>query len=180
MTSAIQRSLQYERKLSSLGERGRRARTRTAQRRRAQAETNGQASEGTGKSTVVQGIVEDMTLAEPVKTRSSSETRASRREDTPSDISKSQTSTPTLEAKPAERPPSAAKPKPIPPHLHVPRYKVVELLEKGYTMTKVQARFAFATYLTRVQHRLMAETGGTETEDVDTANEQMVSGSIGL
>ena len=40
--------------------------------------------------------------------------------------------------------------------------------------SKVQARFAFATYLSRVQQRLMSETGTTEQEDVDTANEQMV------
>ena len=40
---------------------------------------------------------------------------------------------------------------------------------------KVQARFAFATYLTRVQYRLMAETSTTESDDIESANEQMVS-----
>ena len=40
--------------------------------------------------------------------------------------------------------------------------------------SKVQARFAFATYLSRVQQRLMSETGTNEQEDVETANEQMV------
>ena len=40
--------------------------------------------------------------------------------------------------------------------------------------SKVQARFAFATYLTRVQLRLVAETTSEETEDADIANEQMV------
>ena len=42
--------------------------------------------------------------------------------------------------------------------------------------SKVQARFAFATYLTRVQQRLMAENGHGEVDDIDTADEQMVSG----
>ena len=41
--------------------------------------------------------------------------------------------------------------------------------------SKVQARFAFATYLTRVQQRLVADTGGTSQDDSETANEQMVS-----
>jgi hypothetical protein len=40
--------------------------------------------------------------------------------------------------------------------------------------SKVQARFAFATYLTRVQHRLMAETSGGDEDDAEAANEQMV------
>lgn len=55
-----------------------------------------------------------------------------------------------------------------------PKYDVVALLERGKTMSKVQARFAFATYLTRVQQRLMAETSGGEEEDSEAANEQMV------
>ena len=41
--------------------------------------------------------------------------------------------------------------------------------------SKVQARFAFATYLSRVQQRLMTETSTSETEDGESANEQMVS-----
>ena len=41
----------------------------------------------------------------------------------------------------------------------------------------MQARFAFATYLSRVQQRLMTENGGTEAEDYETANEQMVRGT---
>ena len=40
--------------------------------------------------------------------------------------------------------------------------------------SKVQARYAFATYLIRVQQRLVAETTSEENEDVDIANEQMV------
>ena len=43
-----------------------------------------------------------------------------------------------------------------------------------FLCSKVQARFAFATYLTRVQQRLVAETTSEETEDAEIANEQMV------
>lgn len=173
MTSAMQRSLQYERKLSCLGERSRRSRIKTAQKRRVALDLNNQAGDNERKSTVVQGIVEDMSLADPPKSRAETESRASKREDTPSDHpDKSHSSTPNHDKHDASnRPKSRSSPE---TQLHVPRYKVVDLLEKGYSMTKVQARFAFATYLTRVQHRLMAETGGAETEDVDTANEQMV------
>ena len=38
----------------------------------------------------------------------------------------------------------------------------------------MQARHAFATYLTRVQQRLLAESIHTEVDDYDQANEQMV------
>ena len=41
---------------------------------------------------------------------------------------------------------------------------------------KAQARFSFATYLTRVQYRLMSETSkNVGAEDLELANEQMVS-----
>ena len=40
---------------------------------------------------------------------------------------------------------------------------------------KAQARFSFATYLTRVQYRLMSETSkNVGAEDLELANEQMV------
>jgi len=40
--------------------------------------------------------------------------------------------------------------------------------------SKVQARDAFATYLTCIQQRLVAETRDKADADLDTANEQMV------
>ena len=47
-------------------------------------------------------------------------------------------------------------------------------MSHSFLSSKVQARFAFAMYLTRVQQRLVAETTSEETEDADIANEQMV------
>ena len=41
--------------------------------------------------------------------------------------------------------------------------------------SKLQARFAFAAYLLRVQQRLMLESSEKDLEDVDGANEQMVN-----
>ncbi|XP_059157230.1 tubulin polyglutamylase TTLL5-like isoform X3 [Physella acuta] len=56
----------------------------------------------------------------------------------------------------------------------VPKYDVVGLLEKGHTLSKVQARTAFAMYLIRVQQRLLSDCGGVlKQEDVDALNEQM-------
>ena len=44
---------------------------------------------------------------------------------------------------------------------------------------KAQARFSFATYLTRVQYRLMSETSkNVGAEDLELANEQMVGGCL--
>jgi len=40
--------------------------------------------------------------------------------------------------------------------------------------SKVQARFAFATYLTCIQQRLVSETRSQVDVDTDTANEQLV------
>ena len=41
---------------------------------------------------------------------------------------------------------------------------------------KVQARFAFATYLMRVQQRLLHESSADGGDEHDQANEQMVRG----
>ena len=38
----------------------------------------------------------------------------------------------------------------------------------------MQARFAFATYLMRVQHRLEAQTGSQDADDDNASDEQMV------
>lgn len=56
-----------------------------------------------------------------------------------------------------------------------PQYNVVELLIKGKTLNKVQARSAFAMYLFQVKQRLITETGPLRQEDVDALNEQMVT-----
>ncbi|XP_013422025.1 tubulin polyglutamylase TTLL5 isoform X2 [Lingula anatina] len=54
-----------------------------------------------------------------------------------------------------------------------PKFDVVGVLEKGGSLSKVQARSAFATYLSRVQERLMSETGSSDKGDREAANEQM-------
>ncbi|XP_067680981.1 tubulin polyglutamylase TTLL5-like isoform X3 [Haliotis asinina] len=55
----------------------------------------------------------------------------------------------------------------------LPKYNVVELLLKGGSLSKVQARSAFAMYLVRVQQRLISDTGALSQEDVEALNEQM-------
>ncbi|XP_063428995.1 tubulin polyglutamylase TTLL5-like isoform X7 [Mytilus trossulus] len=60
---------------------------------------------------------------------------------------------------------------PTPPR--EPRYNVVELLQKGCTLSKVQARSAFAMYLVRVQQRLVTEGSPSSQDDSDALNEQM-------
>ncbi|WAR19156.1 TTLL5-like protein [Mya arenaria] len=55
-------------------------------------------------------------------------------------------------------------PPPSPPPQE-PKYNVVELLTKGHTLSKVQARTAFAMYLVRVQQRLMAESNSMTQDD---------------
>ncbi|CAD5121869.1 DgyrCDS10332 [Dimorphilus gyrociliatus] len=56
-------------------------------------------------------------------------------------------------------------------------FNVVEQLHRGKTLTKIQARHAFATYLRRVEERLNSESKGNDEtlseEDNDSANEQM-------
>ncbi|XP_067938422.1 tubulin polyglutamylase TTLL5-like [Watersipora subatra] len=55
-----------------------------------------------------------------------------------------------------------------------PTFDLIGELKRGCILTKSQARLAFATYLTRVQYRLMSETGkDVGTEDLELANEQM-------
>ena len=66
-------------------------------------------------------------------------------------------------------------PPPPPPAPPEPKYDVVDLLVKGGTLSKVQARSAFAMYLVRVQQRLISESGPLMQDDVDALNEQMVS-----
>ncbi|XP_074641434.1 tubulin polyglutamylase TTLL5-like isoform X2 [Tubulanus polymorphus] len=65
-----------------------------------------------------------------------------------------------------ENPPT---PSPPPP----PKYNVVQILQSGGCMSKVQARTAFATYLSRVQQRLIAEHGSNDQSNCDAQNEQM-------
>lgn len=66
------------------------------------------------------------------------------------------------------------KPPPPPPSPPPePKYNVVDLLQKGHTLSKVQARTAFAMYLVRVQQRLMTDCTTMTQEDMDGLNEQM-------
>ncbi|XP_076463867.1 tubulin polyglutamylase TTLL5-like [Babylonia areolata] len=67
----------------------------------------------------------------------------------------------------------AAHPMPPLPPPPEPKYDVVDLLVKGGTLNKVQARSAFAMYLVRVQQRLISEIGPMLQDDVDALNEQM-------
>ncbi|XP_062587212.1 tubulin polyglutamylase TTLL5-like isoform X4 [Saccostrea cucullata] len=71
---------------------------------------------------------------------------------------------------PEEKPEVPPKPPPPPPE---PKYNVVELLQKGRTLSKCQARGAFAMYLVRVQQRLISEVGPSNQDDSDALNEQM-------
>ncbi|XP_060581797.1 tubulin polyglutamylase TTLL5-like isoform X2 [Ruditapes philippinarum] len=66
---------------------------------------------------------------------------------------------------------SASPPAPPPPP--PPKYNVVELLQKGRTLSKVQARTAFAMYLVRVQQRLTTDCNSMTQDDMDGLNEQM-------
>ncbi|RUS70785.1 hypothetical protein EGW08_021453, partial [Elysia chlorotica] len=55
-----------------------------------------------------------------------------------------------------------------------PKFDVIGLLEKGHSLSKVQARTAFAMYLIRVQQRLLSDCGGSlRQDDIDALNEQM-------
>ena len=54
-------------------------------------------------------------------------------------------------------------------------YYYLIYVENGLCFSKVQARFAFATYLMRVQHRLEAQTGSHDADDDNASDEQMVS-----
>ncbi|XP_060071589.1 tubulin polyglutamylase TTLL5-like [Ylistrum balloti] len=60
-----------------------------------------------------------------------------------------------------------------PPIPQEPKFRVVEMLHKGSSLSKVQARSAFAMYLVRVQQRLVSEHNPTSQEDIDALNEQM-------
>ncbi|XP_048734056.1 tubulin polyglutamylase TTLL5-like isoform X6 [Ostrea edulis] len=72
---------------------------------------------------------------------------------------------------PSEEKPEAPPKLPSPPP--EPKYNVVELLQKGRTLSKCQARGAFAMYLVRVQQRLILEAGPSNQDDSDALNEQM-------
>ncbi|XP_064621564.1 tubulin polyglutamylase TTLL5-like isoform X3 [Lineus longissimus] len=82
---------------------------------------------------------------------------------------------------PVYKPPSSVGVKPAPVSrlsrsaitLPEEKFNIVEILEGGGTMSKVQARTAFATYLTRVKHRLISENGTHEAGESEEANEQM-------
>ncbi|XP_050404221.1 tubulin polyglutamylase TTLL5 [Patella vulgata] len=75
---------------------------------------------------------------------------------------------------PVEEPPQTPTPPPSPPPTPPePRYNVVGLLNKGRTLSKVQARSAFAMYLVRVEDRLLTDSNVLSTEAIDALNEQM-------
>ncbi|GFS10858.1 tubulin polyglutamylase TTLL5 [Elysia marginata] len=78
----------------------------------------------------------------------------------------------TNQDKSAAGEPNRITPPPSPPP--APKFDVIGLLEKGHSLSKVQARTAFAMYLIRVQQRLLSDCGGAlRQEDIDALNEQM-------
>lgn len=105
--------------------------------------------------------------------RSSAQSDSKAREDKPPKPQRVQVKLPlqkTEETPTEEKPTAPAKPPPPPPE---PKYNVVELLQKGRTLSKCQARGAFAMYLVRVQQRLISEAGPSNQDDSDALNEQM-------
>ncbi|XP_014776621.1 tubulin polyglutamylase TTLL5 isoform X1 [Octopus bimaculoides] len=53
------------------------------------------------------------------------------------------------------------------------KHKLVLILQNGGNLSQLQARTAFALYLTKVQQRLVAEANSNEPSDVDSLTEQM-------
>lgn len=105
--------------------------------------------------------------------RSSAQSDSKAREDKPPKPQRVQVKLPlqkTEETPTEEKPTAPAKPPPPPSE---PKYNVVELLQKGRTLSKCQARGAFAMYLVRVQQRLISEAGPSNQDDSDALNEQM-------
>lgn len=105
--------------------------------------------------------------------KSSAQSDSKAKEDKPPKPQRVQVKLPlqkTEETPTEEKPTAPAKPPPPPPE---PKYNVVELLQKGRTLSKCQARGAFAMYLVRVQQRLISEAGPSNQDDSDALNEQM-------
>lgn len=105
--------------------------------------------------------------------RSSAQSDSKAKEDKPPKPQRVQVKLPlqkTEETPTEEKPTAPAKPPPPPSE---PKYNVVELLQKGRTLSKCQARGAFAMYLVRVQQRLISEAGPSNQDDSDALNEQM-------
>lgn len=105
--------------------------------------------------------------------RSSAQSDSKAREDKPPKPQRVQVKLPlqkTEETPTEEKLTAPAKPPPPPSE---PKYNVVELLQKGRTLSKCQARGAFAMYLVRVQQRLISEAGPSNQDDSDALNEQM-------
>ncbi|CAH1792719.1 unnamed protein product [Owenia fusiformis] len=167
---AHQRSIQYERKISSLG-----TGKKNKNHKRRQSAPAGAPS---GDShTVYRGM---LLQGEPVDTTQIPTQKQSQLKTQPiTQARKPPPAPPKLRTPSPEEPPPPPKvepppPKPVTPPLPPPpQYNIVEVLESGGALSKVQARYAFAMYLMRVQERLVKETGSLESDDGETANEQM-------
>ncbi|XP_076443155.1 tubulin polyglutamylase TTLL5-like isoform X2 [Babylonia areolata] len=171
-TLAMNRSMQYERKLG----------TRTSKRRRKfsrQKDIRGR---------LVQGMGDDLEDGEGEEDYQQVDGRGKHYEQGGGDrrpslragdktvrevrVEASHPLPPSLTQNPAAAASAQLLPPPAPTPL--PKYNVVEVLMKGGMMTKVQARSAFAMYLRRVKERMMADGGASMgQEEVDTLNEQM-------
>ncbi|XP_071164164.1 tubulin polyglutamylase TTLL5-like isoform X48 [Mytilus edulis] len=183
---AILRTRQYERKLGS-GRRGRRRR-RKARRRPKLAqgvaeedgEEEGEDEKDEKKSDDENDVNDDEVKESETKDETKKESvvevqvEKSTSKSDQSDVGKPPkpptTKTAVNKEVPIEIPVEEERP-PTPPR--EPRYNVVELLQKGCTLSKVQARSAFAMYLVRVQQRLVTEGSPSSQDDSDALNEQM-------
>uniref|UniRef100_X1ZPC2 Tubulin--tyrosine ligase-like protein 5 n=1 Tax=Capitella teleta TaxID=283909 RepID=X1ZPC2_CAPTE len=185
LAAALQRSSQYERKLSCLGDKRKAPKSNGFRiQNTVDTSTSGApfAKGGTFKGTLVQGVLPDRAapLNPPAPQLQPKVTRKSKPAELviklPEKRMPSPPSEKTDDCKVSPPPPLLQSPPPPTSAFQSkpePRFDVVSLLETGKTLRKVQARFAFATYLMRVQHRLMAQTSAGEDDDVEAANEQM-------
>lgn len=191
LSGALQRTRHYERKLSSLGDKNKKPAPANKKKGRSGAGAPMLNGNGLYRGTLVQGIPEDTTpvpRTKPPPASSSSQQKDSHKPSHTSQPAIKAQTIPVTRPKPTQPPPPSATqaqkpgtqgkentpPKPAPaPTPPETTLNVVAMLEKGRTMSKVQARFAFATYLMRVQQRLLTETSSQQHEDADSANEQM-------
>ncbi|XP_052057753.1 tubulin polyglutamylase TTLL5-like isoform X2 [Mytilus californianus] len=188
---AILRTRQYERKLGS-GRRGRRRRRRVRRRPKLaqgvaeeDGEEEGEDEKDDKKSDEENDVIDDEVKESESKDETKKENvvevqvEKSVPKSDQGDVGKPPKPPTTKMAVhkevPIEIPVEEERP-PTPPR--EPRYNVVELLQKGCTLrcstvSKVQARSAFAMYLVRVQQRLVTEGSPSSQDDSDALNEQM-------
>ncbi|XP_070181394.1 tubulin polyglutamylase TTLL5-like isoform X10 [Littorina saxatilis] len=170
-TLAMVRARQYERKLGSRSRRKKKGLLRKGSRPRlaqglADDEEEGENQSGEEDEGDGRGKQDDSHPKPSSSSTSATNQEAAAAAANPQDTAEVK----VLEVK-VEAPHPLPLPVPTPPP--EPKYDVVDRLVKGGTLTKVQARSAFAMYLVRVQQRLISESGPLLQDDVDALNEQM-------